>query len=89
LAKLEKLNLDSLSSITQTDELELEKVGEEKTVIFAVIPDNDSSFNFIIGMLYTQLFQRLYDQADNVHGGRLPVHVHFLMDEFAKANTVL
>ena len=83
LAKLEKFNLDSLASITQTDELELEKVGEEKTVIFAVIPDNDSSFNFIIGMLYTQLFQRLYDRADNVHGGRLPVHVHFLMDEFA------
>ena len=83
LAKLEKFNLDSLASITQTDELELEKVGEEKTVIFAVIPDNDSSFNFIIGMLYTQLFQRLYDQADNVHGGRLPIHVHFLMDEFA------
>ena len=83
LAKLEKFNLDSLASITQTDEMELEKVGEEKTVIFAIIPDNDTSFNFIIGMLYTQLFQHLYDQADNVHGGRLPVHVHFLMDEFA------
>lgn len=50
---------------------------------FAVIPDNDSSFNFIVGMLYTQLFQQLYYQADSVHGGRLPVHVHFVMDEFA------
>ena len=51
--------------------------------MFAVIPDNDSSFNFIVGMLYTQLFQQLYYQADSVHGGRLPVHVHFVMDEFA------
>lgn len=51
--------------------------------MFAVIPDNDSSFNFIVGMLYTQLFQQLYYQADVVHGGRLPIHVHFVMDEFA------
>jgi type IV secretion system protein VirD4 len=58
-------------------------LGEKKTVIFACIPDNDSSFNFIVGMLYTQLFQQLYYQADQIHGGRLPVHVHFLMDEFA------
>ena len=50
---------------------------------YAVIPDNDSSFNFIVGMLYTQLFQQLYYQADVVHGGRLPIHVHFVMDEFA------
>ena len=58
-------------------------MGERKTAVFAVIPDNDSSFNFIVGMLYTQLFQQLYYQADVVHGGRLPVHVHFVMDEFA------
>ena len=83
VARLEKFNLSSLAGITQTDELELEKVGERKTAIFAIIPDNDSSFNFIIGMLYTQLFQQLYYQADFVHGGRLPVHVHFVMDEFA------
>ena len=82
-SRLEKFNLSSLAGITQTDELELEKLGEQKTAIFAVIPDNDSSFNFIIGMLYTQLFQQLYYSADNVHGGRLPVHVHFVMDEFA------
>ncbi len=83
ISRLEKFNLDSLAGITQTDELDLWSVGEKKTVIFAVIPDNDSSFNFIVGMLYTQLFQQLYYQADQVHGGRLPVHVHFLMDEFA------
>ena len=83
LSRLEKFNLESLSGITQTDELELSLLGEEKRAIFAVIPDNDSSFNFIIGMLYTQLFQQLYYQADIMHGGRLPVHVHFIMDEFA------
>ena len=83
LSRLEKFNLESLAAITQTDEMELSHLGEEKRAIFAVIPDNDSSFNFIIGMLYTQLFQQLYYQADIVHGGRLPVHVHFLMDEFA------
>ena len=83
VSRLEKFNLDSLAGITQYDELELWKLGEEKTALFAIIPDNDSSFNFIVGMLYTQLFQQLYYQADVVHGGRLPVHVHFVMDEFA------
>lgn len=83
ISRLEKFNLKSLASITQCDELELSELGERKTAIFAVIPDNDSSFNFIVGMLYTQLFQQLYYQADIVHGGRLPVHVHFVMDEFA------
>ena len=82
LARLEKFNLDSLSAITSIDEMELDMVGERKTVIYAVIPDNDSSFNFIVGLLYTQLFQQLYHRADNVYGGRLPVHVHFIMDEF-------
>ena len=83
VARLEKFNLESLAGITQTDEMDLWSIGEKKTVIFAVIPDNDSSFNFIVGMLYTQLFQQLYYEADQIHGGRLPVHVHFLMDEFA------
>ena len=85
--RLAAFNLESIASITSTDELELEKVGERKTAIFAVIPDNDSTFNFLVGMLYTQLFQTLYYQADIVHGGELPVPVHFLMDEFA--NVVL
>lgn len=83
VARLEKFNLDSLAAITQSDEMELDKLGEKKTAIYAVIPDNDSSYNFIVGMLYTQLFQQLYYSADVKHGGRLPVHVHFVMDEFA------
>lgn len=83
LARLEKFNLSSLAGITRTDDLQLDKIGERKTAIFGVIPDNDSSFNFIIGMLYTQLFQQLYYSADFKHGGTLPVHVHFVMDEFA------
>lgn len=82
VSRLEKFNLTSLAGITQTDELDLWSLGEKKTAVFAVIPDNDSSFNFVVGMLYTQLFQQLYYQADSAHGGRLPVHVHFVMDEF-------
>ena len=83
VSRLEKFNLTSLAGITQTDEMDLWSIGEIKTAVFAVIPDNDSSFNFIIGMLYTQLFQQLYYQADIIHGGRLPIHVHLVMDEFA------
>ncbi|MBR2806769.1 MAG: type IV secretory system conjugative DNA transfer family protein [Oscillospiraceae bacterium] len=83
MSRLEKFNLESLAGITQYDEMELDKVGERKTAIFTVIPDNDSSFNFLVGSLYTQLFQQLYYQADIKHDGRLPVHVHFVMDEFA------
>lgn len=83
VARLEKFNLDSLANLTQLDEMELDRLGEEKIAIYAVIPDNDSSYNFIVGMLYTQLFQQLYYSADVKHGGRLPVHVHFVMDEFA------
>ena len=83
VARLKKFNLDSLAAITQSDEMELDRLGEKKTAIYAVIPDNDSSYNFIVGMLYTQLFQQLYYSADVKHGGRLPVHVHCVMDEFA------
>ena len=86
ISRLEKFNLESLAGITQNDEMELASLGEKKTAVFAVIPDNDSSFNFLVGMLYTQLFQQLYYQADIVHGGRLPVHVHFVMDEFANVS---
>ena len=81
--RLAAFNLDSIAGLTITDELELEKMGERKSALFAVIPDNDSTFNFLIGMLYTQLFQMLYYQADIIHDGELPVPVHFLMDEFA------
>ena len=83
LSHLDKFNLESLATLTQFDELELETVGERKTAIFAIIPDNDTSFNFLVGMLYTQMFQQLYRMADARADGRLPVHVHFLMDEFA------
>ncbi len=83
ISRLEKYNLDSLASISRIDEMELWNLGSKKTVIYAIIPDNDSSFNFVVGMLYTQLFQQLSYQADVVYKGRLPVHVHFIMDEFA------
>ena len=85
-SRLEKFNLESLSKLTMTDELELETLGERKTALFALIPDNDSSFNFIVSILYTQLFQQLFYTADHKYGGRLPVHVHFVMDEFANVS---
>ncbi len=81
--RLEKFNLHTIAGMSMVDEMELPVMGEKKTAMFAVIPDNDSSFNFIVGMLYTQLFQCLMYEADYRHGGRLPVHVHFVMDEFA------
>ena len=86
LSHLEKFTLDSVSAITQCDEMELSRVGEEKTAIFAIIPDNDTSFNFLVSVLYTQLFQELEESADYKHKGKLPIHVHFLMDEFANVN---
>jgi len=85
-SRLEKFNLESLSMLTMTDELELDTLGEKKTALFALIPDNDTSFNFIVSILYTQLFQQLFYTADHKYGGRLPVHVHFIMDEFANVS---
>src|SRR5574344_3047242 len=85
-ARLEKFNLESLSSLTITDELDLSTIGEKKVALFALIPDNDTSFNFLVSMLYTQLFQQLFYLADHVYGRRLPIHVHFLMDEFANVS---
>lgn len=82
-ARLEKFNLESLANLTRTDELELSMLGEKKTAIFALIPDNDTSFNFLVSILYTQLFQQLFYLADHKYGGSLPIPVHFLMDEFA------
>ncbi len=81
--RLEKFNLPQIASVVSHDELDFPTLGEKKVALFALIPDNDSSLNFIIGMLYTQLFQELYYLADHVYGGRLPVHVHCVMDEFA------
>jgi len=85
-ARLEKFNLESLAALTVTDELDLESIGEKKTALFVIIPDNDTSFNFLVSILYTQLFQALFYQADHKHGGSLPMHVHFLMDEFANVS---
>lgn len=85
-ARLEKFNLESLAALTITDELDLMSIGEKKTALFIVLPDNDSSFNFLVSILYTQLFQQLFYSADHKHGGSLPVHVHFLMDEFANVS---
>ena len=85
-ARLEKFNLESLASLTSTDELELETLGEKKTALFALIPDNVTSFNFLVSILYTQLFQQLFYSADHIHGGSLPIPVHFLMDEFANVS---
>lgn len=85
-ARLEKFNLESLASLTATDELDLPSLGEKKVALFALIPDNDTSFNFLVSLLYTQLFQQLFTLADHKYGGRLPVHVHFLMDEFANVS---
>ena len=85
-ARLEKFNLESLANLTRTDELELSMLGEKKTAIFALIPDNDTSFNFLVSILYTQLFQQLFYLADHKYGGSLPIPVHFLMDEFANVS---
>ena len=82
-SRLEKFNLASMAQLTMTDEMDLQSMGEKKTALFAIIPDNDTSFNFLVSILYTQLFQQLFSCADQKHGGSLPVPVHFLLDEFA------
>ena len=85
-ARLEKFNLSSLAALTATDELDLPSLGEKKVALFALIPDNDTSFNFLVSILYTQLFQQLFYLADHKYGGALPVPVHFLMDEFSNVS---
>ena len=85
-SRLEKFNLETVNKLTITDELDLSSIGEKKVALFAIIPDNDTSFNFLVSMLYTQLFQQLFWLADHKYHGRLPVHVHFLMDEFANVS---
>ncbi len=85
-SRLEKFNLESLASLTMVDELDLPSLGEKKTALFALIPDNDTSFNFLVSILYTQLFQQLFFLADHKYGGSLPVPVHFVMDEFANVS---
>ena len=84
--EVEKFNLSSLAALTATDELDLPSLGEKKVALFALIPDNDTSFNFLVSILYTQLFQQLFYLADHKYGGSLPVPVHFLMDEFSNVS---
>ena len=85
-SRLEKFNLKELSNLTLEDEMDLATLGEKKTVLFALIPDNDTSFNFIVSMLYTQIFQQLFYIADHKYKGALPIPVHFIMDEFANVS---
>lgn len=85
-ARLEKFNLESLASLTITDEMDLTSLGEKRVALFALIPDNDTSFNFLVSILYTQLFQQLFYAADHIYRGSLKVPVHFLMDEFANVS---
>lgn len=82
-ARLAVLGNDILLDVLHEDEIDIESFGREKTILYCVIPDNDKSFNFIIGMLYSQIFKVLYYQADFIYGGSLPVHVTCLFDEFA------
>lgn len=85
-SRLEKFNLSSVAKLTATDELELSSLGEKKVALFAMIPDNDASFNFLVSLLYASTFQQLFYLADRKYGGSLPVPVHFLMDEFANVS---
>lgn len=85
-ARLEKFNLESLANLTLYDDLDLESFGSKKMVIFAVVPDSDPSFNFMVSMMYQQMFQTLERIADNTKGGRLKQPVHFFMDEFANTH---
>ena len=80
--RLAAFNLPQIDRLTMTDELHLDELGEKKVALFCCIPDSDKSLNYLVGMVYTQLIQTLYRQADRVHKGRLPVPVHCLMEEF-------
>ena len=71
----------------ETDEMQLDTIGDRKTALFVIISDTDDTFNFVVSILYTQLFNLLCDKADDEYGGRLPVHVRCLLDEFANSVT--
>lgn len=84
--RLSAFILPEIQNITAKDDMELDKMGERKQAVFAIIPDNDGTFNYIVGMLYTCAFQSLYYQADKVHQGALPVPVRMMMDEFCNVS---
>lgn len=80
--RLAAFNLKQIANLTCTDELDLASIGEKKVALFCCIPDADTSLNYLVGMIYSQLFQTLYYVADRMHGGKLPVPVHCIMDEW-------
>ena len=87
-ARLAPFDIQEVRDITMYDELELDKLGDRKTALFLLMSDTDSTFNFLISMIYTQLFNLLCEKADDVYGGRLPVHVRCLIDECANIGQI-
>ena len=81
--RLAAFNLPQVKAITDHDDMDLYTLGERKVALYAVIPDNDNSFSFLVSLLYSQVFQALYYSADQMHHGALPYHVHLVLDEFA------
>ena len=87
-ARLAPFDISELRDLMSYDELELDLLGDRKTALFIIIPDTDDTFNFVASIMYTQLFNLLCDRADDVYGGRLPVHVRCLLDEFANIGQI-
>ena len=87
-ARLAPFDIQELREITAYDELQLDTLGDQKTALFLIMSDTDSTFNFLISMIYTQLFNLLCEKADDVYGGRLPVHVRCLIDEAANIGQI-
>lgn len=87
-ARLAPFDIAEVRELMDTDEMELDTIGDRKTALFVIISDTDDTFNFIVAILYTQLFNLLCDRADDVYGGRLPVHVRCLLDEFANIGSI-
>ena len=87
-ARLAPFDIQELREITMYDELELDKLGDRKTALFLIMSDTDSTFNFLISMVYSQLFNLLCEKADDVYGGRLPIHVRCLIDECANIGQI-
>lgn len=86
--RLQAFNIPEVMDLTCCDNIHLEIIGDEKTVMYIIIPSSDDTFNFLAAMMYTQLFDVLYDRANFKHGGRLPFHVRCLLDEFANVGTI-
>ena len=87
-ARLAPFDIRELRELMETDEMELDTIGDRKTALFVIISDTDDTFNFVVSILYTQLFNLLCDKADDEYGGRLPVHVRCLLDEFANIGQI-